>query len=156
GKNIIARLSRTSLLNPAKGAQNVVDAGLAEVIDNRDVTCRFLGPIGRLQSAGFWPPRARMQVQKFGRTTRHRIGHIDSIYATFKVEFGDRVYEFVDQLVIHNDDEPFASGGDSGSLIVGCRSRGPIGLLMAGSPDGRAVANRFDNVQNSLGFTLLA
>jgi hypothetical protein len=31
----------------------------------------------------------------------------------------------------------------------------PIALLMAASPEGFALANRFDHVQKSLGFTLL-
>jgi len=155
GNNIIARLSRTSALDASADAENRVDAGLAVVVDSRLVACPFLSPIGRLRGDEYLPPRKQLLVQKIGRTTRHRTGYILDTRATFKVEFGVRTYRFVDQTLIAGKLDPFASGGDSGAVILGSRSRRPIALLMAASPDGLALANRFDHVQKSLGFTLL-
>jgi len=155
GNNIIARLSRTSALDDSGDAENRVDAGLAVVVDTRLVACPFLSPIGRLRGDQYLRPRKRMLVQKIGRTTGHQTGYILDSQATVKVEFGVRTYRFVDQIVIARTSDPFASGGDSGAVILGVRSPRPIGLLMAASLKGWALANRFDHVQKSLGFSLL-
>ena len=155
GKNIIARLSRTSALDDSADAENRLDAGLAVVVNSRLVAYPFLSPIGRLRGDQYLRPRKQMMVQKIGRTTGHRTGYILDSQATVKVEFGVRIYRFVDQIVIAGKSDPFGLGGDSGAVILGCRTPRPIGLLMAASLEGWALANRFDHVQKSLGFSLL-
>jgi hypothetical protein len=153
--NVIARLASTSPLNAAAGAQNRVDAGLALVTDGRLVACPFLAPIGRLKAPECIHPRIRLDVRKVGRTTRHRSGRVVDSRATISVEFGNQTYQFVDQIVIEGTSDPFASGGDSGAVVIGTSTRRPVGLLMAVSSDGFGLANRFYDVQKAMGFTLL-
>ena len=153
--NVIAKLSQASALDPSPAAENRLDAALAEVVNGGHVGRRFLAPIGRLRGCEHLPPRRDLEVQKIGRTTGHRRGRVTDCQVTVKVEFDGQPYRFVDQIFIEGLSDPFATGGDSGALVLGRRSTRPIALLMAVSDTGITVANRFDLVQKTLGFTLL-
>lgn len=92
-------------------------------------------------------------VQKVGRTTGITSGSVTTIDATVSVcydsPYCSQIATFIDQVIITPGS--FASGGDSGSLIVSddLLNRG-VGLLFAGSPT-IVIANRLDLVLNRFG-----
>ena len=91
---------------------------------------------------------------KYGRTTNLTRGRIEAINATVAVDYGVGVALFVQQILISGDG--FASGGDSGAVIVldrHRRIRRPVGLLFAGSST-IAVANRIDLVLRRFGVVM--
>jgi hypothetical protein len=99
-----------------------------------------------------------LNVQKYGRTTKHTTGQITGINAQLSIcyevlwVFCVKSAFFADQLVI----EPgsFSDGGDSGSLIVtNDGARNPVALLFAGSTT-QTIANRIDLVLNAFGVSI--
>ena len=99
-----------------------------------------------------------VNVQKYGRTTKHTRGQVTAINATVEIcyevliIFCVKSAIFVDQLII----EPgtFSGGGDSGSLIAtDDANKNPVALLFAGSST-QTVANRIDLVLNYFGITV--
>ena len=99
---------------------------------------------------GIRTPEVGMTVWKSGRTTGTTSSQITCIDATVNVE-GWGTATFTDQIIV----EPaFASGGDSGSLVVDENGL-PVGLLFAGS-DKITCLNKASNVESTLGITLLS
>lgn len=88
-------------------------------------------------------PAAEMRVKKIGRTTGLTTGVIDALQNTpwllpYKTpKFTAHVW-FEDTWTIRSDEdgEPFALGGDSGSLVVTEDGSGAVGLLFATSNSG--------------------
>ena len=95
------------------------------------------------------------QVQKFGRTTELTKGVITAVNVTVNVGYDRGTARFVKQIIVESG-IPFIGGGDSGSLLVTDDVYlNPVGLLFAGTSDGRlAVANRIDLVLNRFGVTV--
>ncbi len=152
----IADLSAFVTIN-FSGGDNVVDAAIADVVNDADVTGATHPDAG-----SYGQPRATtvsasvgMNVQKYGRTTQHTNGKVQGINATVNVNYGAEsgVARFVNQIVIGGG---FSSGGDSGSLIVargGSDDRKPVGLLFAGG--GSTIANPIGAVLSAFNVTVV-
>lgn len=89
-------------------------------------------------------------VQKHGRTTELTKGKVDGINATVIVRYGSGYARFKDQIVVKAR-RVFIKPGDSGSLLVTDPSKNPVGLVYAGTSNGKtAIANRIDLVLTGL------
>lgn len=87
-------------------------------------------------------------VEKFGRTTAKKSGEVMTTDARIRVNFGNEVKEFKDQIIAKS----FSSSGDSGSAVVD--SEGNLaGFLFAGSSK-VTVVNHIDNVLDETGLYL--
>lgn len=142
---------------------NSVDAAIAEVVPGK------VSRVGRILDIGKpGPPvtaRIGMRVKKSGRTSGKTVGRIIAVNATVRVEMprfcGDengRTARFVQQLVVETTNQrPFTESGDSGSLIVTRKKTCPrsVGLLFAADSNGIAIANRIQNVLNSLNVSIV-
>lgn len=134
------------------GGDNVIDAAIALVAIS-DLNRGTPSP------AGYGLPKSLVvqefvgqSVMKFGRTTQLTTGSISAIHATVNVGYGEgRVALYVDQIIITPGS--FASGGDSGSLVVTSPGRNPVGLYFAGSST-VGVANPIDSVLAEFGITI--
>jgi hypothetical protein len=100
---------------------------------------------------------ARMQVQKYGRTTVLTKGKVYATNATVDVYYGGQdVARFVGQIIITPGN--FSAGGDSGSLVVKSdrnanENNKPVGLLFAGSQT-FTVANPINEVLSAFGVSV--
>lgn len=96
-------------------------------------------------------PIVGMRVGKIGRTTQLRHGTIFSIGTTVAVLMPNgRVAGFANQFSIQHSGSPFASGGDSGSLVwEDAALRRPVGLLFACASQ-FSFANPIQTVLNEL------
>jgi hypothetical protein len=87
-------------------------------------------------------PSAGLKVKKVGRTTGLTHGTIESFVPTpwilpYRVPKFNAVVWFTDTWIVRsNDSDPFALGGDSGSLIVTEDETSAIGLFFAGNQRG--------------------
>jgi hypothetical protein len=103
------------------------------------------------------PAYARMQVQKYGRTTVLTKGKVYATNATVDVYYGGQdVARFVGQIIITPGN--FSAGGDSGSLVVKSdrnanENNKPVGLLFAGSQT-FTVANPINEVLSAFGVSV--
>jgi hypothetical protein len=141
------------------GSDNVVDAAIADVVNDADVTGETdpnAGSYGKPRSTTV-SASVNMNVQKYGRTTKHTNGKVQAINATVNVNYGEEsgVARFVNQIVIGGGN--FSAGGDSGSLIVargGSNDRKPVGLLFAGSSSS-TIANPINAVLSAFSITVV-
>ncbi len=108
---------------------NVIDAAVAEPLDDLDITEKLLG-IGRTQGMIQDPPLG-LEVTKSGRTTGVTEDRLLVKDATISVQYGaGKVATFTNQLMFG----PMSASGDSGSLIVAKMQTFPaVALLYAGS-----------------------
>jgi hypothetical protein len=93
----------------------------------------------------------KMLVGKAGRTTGLTSGRVEAtgVFARLKLR-GGRVATFRDQIAIRGATGPFASNGDSGSVVWSWDAeRRPVGLLFAGGK-GTAFANPIHYVLDAL------
>ena len=128
------------------GSNNEIDAAIA---------LTTTGALGNsTPSNGYGTPSSTtiaasvgLPVQKYGRTTSLTRGSINAINATVKVGYGSGTAIFVGQIIVYSS-KPFIKAGDSGSLLVSDdTSRKPVGLLFAGTSDGKwGIANPIDKV----------
>jgi hypothetical protein len=87
-------------------------------------------------------PSAGLKVKKFGRTTGLTRGTIEALVPTpwilpYRSSKFNAVVWFMDTWTVRSDDgDPFALGGDSGSLIVSEDASSAIGLFFAGNYKG--------------------
>ncbi|MCI0699413.1 S1 family peptidase [candidate division KSB1 bacterium] len=141
------------------GSDNFVDAAIADVVNDADVTGATdpnAGSYGQPRSTTV-SASVNMNVQKYGRTTQHTNGKVQAINATVNVNYGEEsgVARFVNQIVIGGGN--FSAGGDSGSLIVargGSNDRKPVGLLFAGSSSS-TIANPINAVLSAFSVTVV-
>jgi hypothetical protein len=139
--DVIARLARFVPIrfnNPDN--YNLVDAALAEPIDQRDVVAAIVGrgiPKGTVEAT------LGMEVAKSGRTTQATTSKVIGIAATVAVGYGAAgVAYYRDQILTTN----MSQGGDSGSLLVSRSDQRATGLLFAGS----SVVTVHNNIRNVL------
>ncbi|MGH7452395.1 MAG: hypothetical protein ACRENG_13700 [bacterium] len=154
----IADLSEFKTIVFSTSANNVIDAAIADVVNDNDVTGEThpdAGSYGKPRSTTV-SASVGMRVQKYGRTTRHTRGRVQAINATVNVSYGSSgVARFVSQIIINPGG--FSAGGDSGSLIVargGSNDRKPVGLLFAGSSS-ITIANPINSVLSNFGVTVV-
>ncbi|PSB04603.1 hypothetical protein [Merismopedia glauca] len=112
------------------GEPNMIDAAIAKIINNNDVTPNILD-IGNIQSP-IMPAALYQSVRKRGRTTLHTVGIIMDLSADINVRYGSEIAHFEDQIAINGINGMFSDGGDSGSLIVDAVTKRPVALLFAG------------------------
>lgn len=108
---------------------NAIDAAIAELLDPQGVEPE-LEVIGTMAQPVF-EPAIYQSVRKHGRTTHHTIGVILDAAADIKIQFGNKIAWFEDQLSVSGVNGHFADHGDSGSLVVDAVTRRPLGLLCA-------------------------
>jgi hypothetical protein len=149
--NVIGTLSNFVPLD-FSGNDNTVDAAIA---------ASDISQLGKsTPSNGYGTPRSAtvsafvgQKVKKYGRTTSLTSGQVVGINAIVIVGYGSGTAQFTDQIVVNG--RKFILAGDSGSLLVTSTGNNPVGLLYAGSSNGRtAIANRIDLVLNALGVTI--
>ena len=158
----IATLNDFQTISFAANGSNTMDAAIAlsstAVLDNATPADAGYGmPSSRIygdaDGDGLFDDRNALlglNVQKYGRTTRHTHGQITGVNATVTVCYAvsgftcTKSARFVDQLIISPG--TFSGGGDSGSLIVTDDGNlYPVGLLFAGSST-VTIGNRIDLV----------
>lgn len=135
------------------GADNVMDAalGLTTEAALRDDTPA--AGYGKPRAGVGVPPSLNEAVQKYGRTTSLTRGTITGINAIVNVGYPGGTARFVDQIVVSGRN--FLKSGDSGSLLVTDPGRQPVGLLFAGTSNGRtAIANPIGPVLAEFGVTV--
>lgn len=94
-------------------------------------------------------------VQKYGRTSGLTRAQVTAINAIVHVSYSSGLARFVDQIIVQSSRKPFIKAGDSGSLLVTDPGANPVGLLYAGTSDGRfAVANEIDRVLGRFGVSV--
>ncbi len=148
---IAAGVGSKSRLKPVRvgtqaAADNLVDAAIAEPLDQNDVRNEILN-IGTITETadGF----LGMNVKKMGRTTGFTTGSIIQIDVTSQVSYGSgKTATFVDQLMAG----AMSQGGDSGSAVVSSDNK-LVGLLFAGSTS-TTILNRIQNVFSALNISL--
>ncbi len=162
GGGQVARLASFVPISFEPGTVNEVDAAIA-VVEDPAVSADILdiGPV----SPEILEASPLLLVQKSGRTTGLTTGLVAAVDVTVDVGYREScgsstilVTRFVNQIRIVGDGGPFASGGDSGSLVVEVRvdgrknSRPPraMGLLFAGG-GGSSFANPIGRVLACLG-----
>jgi hypothetical protein len=137
------------------GTNNTVDAAIAlsstANLGNATPSNGYGKPKSTMASA-----YARMQVQKYGRTTALTQGRVYATNATVNVQYDQGVARFVGQIIITPGN--FSAGGDSGSLVVKSdrnanENNKPVGLLFAGS-NTITVANPINAVLSVFGVTI--
>lgn len=142
-------------------SDNTMDAAIAEVTMNdlgvttyKDASGTDLTPSTTTVTAGIGMP-----VHKYGRTTGHTSGVIESVSGTFDICYKTRgpvrciqSARFVNQIVITPG--TFSGGGDSGSLIVTDDGNNkPVALLFAGSST-HTIASPIDPILARFGVTI--
>lgn len=118
-------------------ANNNVNAGVARLVMSGARDPRML--TGPNTFATLITPTAvaiaASSVRKSGRTTGLTQGVVQAVNVTIPVMMPDgRTYKFQDSIMVRNSGGQFASGGDSGALLVN-ESDQPVGLLFATSRD---------------------
>jgi hypothetical protein len=152
GKDRIAKLSHFIRLNVHRS--NQVDCAIALLAKKIKWNAAVLPRVNRLKSGVPIPAAVNMVVEKTGRATGYTIGKIEDVSLTLKIEYALGTLTFVDQILISGGRKEFASGGDSGSLVVDRKSKQPVGLLFGGL--GRfAVANHMSDVLKHLGVKIV-
>ncbi len=138
----------------SRWARNEIDAAIALSSTANLGTATPVGGYGRPSSTDVGAFLGQ-QVQKFGRTTDLTKGVITGVNVAVRVGYSRGTARFVKQIIVESGTQ-FIGGGDSGSLLVTDDSdANPVGLLFAGTSDGRlAVANRIDLVLNRFGVTV--
>jgi hypothetical protein len=136
---------------------NRVDAAVADVISGIDYDPTTL-PMGKMGKVFKGEVTVGMEVVKFGRTTGVTHGRVTTIEMdNVRVNYGARgVLVFDNQIEIEGaGDDPYSSGGDSGSVVLENGTNAPLGLLFAGGTRG-GRNNRGLTIVNYMSEVLLA
>lgn len=151
--NVIGTLFAFVPIDFSPKANNKVDAAIARSSTGNLANTTPSNGYG-IPSSTCVPAALGQAVQKYGRTTALTKGTIFGINATVKVGYSKRTAIFVDQIYVQST-TAFILAGDSGSLLVTDPSCNPVGLLFAGTSDGKlAVANRIDLVLGRFGVSI--
>jgi hypothetical protein len=144
----IAHNTRWRDVSPA--TDNQFDAALANAMINGLHTIGpelyELGPVGPQPAT----PSVGLAVCKSGRTTALTHGQVTACGVTVQVDYGNFVATLVNQCLIEGDGSAFSAPGDSGSLVVSCAARAPVGLLFAGN-DTLTVINPIGPIVDAFG-----
>ena len=140
------RKSRLKAVMEAAAGENLVDAAIAEPLNENDIKDDILqiGSISGLADASLGMP-----LKKFGRTTNLTTGTVLQIDVTSTVSYGTgKTATFVDQLMAG----AMSAGGDSGSAVLNNNNE-LVGLLFAGSSSSTIIC-RIQNVFELLNLSL--
>jgi len=136
------------------GSNNMIDAAIGlsstDLLGNSTPSDGYGTPSSTIKEAS-----VNLSVQKYGRTTALTKGSVNAINATVKVGYSSGTATFVNQIIVYSS-KPFIKPGDSGSLLVTNDSnRNPVGLLFAGTSDGKwAIANPIGEVLTRFGVSI--
>lgn len=143
--NLSAKLfHRKSRQSPIVSAINKVDCAIARPLLDEDIAEEIL-EIGKPAGFNFSEVKSGDAVKKSGRTSGVTRGTVIGSTGIAKVNYGDRVAVFEDQIFT----TAIAQGGDSGSVVLNEKNE-VIGLLFAGS-DSLTIVNKIANVVDALG-----
>jgi hypothetical protein len=155
----VGRLTRFVKIELGGQESNSVDAAICELLEGVAFRLEICG-IGKV--AGTVQAINPMEVRKHGRTTGYTEGDVfDVSYDTLiGVGYGGAsgVALFKKQIRIHPRPPftTFASGGDSGALLVEASSGAAVGLCCASPPSGEyGVANYITSVLAEMEIDLL-
>lgn len=150
--DIVGHLARFVPLQLDGSTPNYVDAAIAELAPGVEVR-REICTIGSLQ--GIKAARENMRVRKHGRTSGYTEGIIDSVnfdwtipYTTGAATHWVRISRHL--LVTPVGYPSFGLPGDSGSVVVARDSRRAVGLYIAGTTGGYAIASPIGKVCSAL------
>jgi hypothetical protein len=151
--NVIGTLTSYVPIEFSESADNTVDAAIAlsdvSLLGNATPRRGY----GTPQSSTV-PAFVGQAVQKYGERTRLTRGQVIGIDAAVLVEYDSGVARFVNQIIVGSR-RAFIRTGDSGSLLVTNPDVNPVGLLFAGTKNGRtAIANPIDLVLGVLGVSI--
>jgi hypothetical protein len=128
--------------NPVDCAVALLPKGPSEVLPkgHREVQAGFLDGL-TLSPKGPIAPVPNMKVTKVGATTYRTDGTIVDVNADLYVDYSFGTFLFEQQIMIEGgtDGYDFASGGDSGSIVVETETNRPTAMIFAAS-GGFAVA----------------
>jgi hypothetical protein len=133
-RDVIARLTKFVPID--FDGPNHVDAAIALVpprrVDRR--VLRHWGSRERLVPPEV-APALNLAVQKSGRSTQYRRGHVDVVAVSLNVSFAPiaGVARFSGQFRVSGLGAPFGDFGDSGALVTTHPSNQPVGLLFSGN-----------------------
>lgn len=152
-ENVIGTLADFEPIVFNDAASNTLDAAIAST------TTAQLG--NATPANGYGAPKREtvteelnQLVQKYGRTSALTKGVVTGIDAEVRVGYDSGTARFVNQIFVQAR-KPFIKPGDSGSLLVTDPGRNPVGLLFAGSADGKfAVANPIAPVLSRFGVSI--
>jgi hypothetical protein len=98
-------------------------------------------------------PAFNTAVEKFGKATSHTVGDLVAKTVSVLVAFGSATALFTDQYgVAGHYGVPFASDGDSGSLVVEYGAKRAVGLVFAVSGQGHfTIASPIDPIAKRFG-----
>ncbi|MBI1924993.1 hypothetical protein HYR99_12190 [Candidatus Poribacteria bacterium] len=151
--NVIGTLSAFEPIVFSTSANNTIDAAISASSTANLGNATPSNGYGMPKSATFTAALGQA-VQKYGRTSSLTQGQVTGINATVNVGYSSGTARFVDQIIVQAR-KPFIKAGDSGSLLVTDPDRNPVGLLFAGTQDGKlAVANRIDLVLTKFNVTV--
>ncbi len=127
------------------GSDNMIDAAIA-LSSTSDLGMSTPSNGYGLPKSAIVSAFVGQKVQKYGRTTSLTKGQVTAINAVVNVGYSSGTARFVDQIIVQSR-KPVIKPGDSGSLLVTDPGRNPVGLMFAGTSDGKlAVACRIDLV----------
>ncbi|OYT66104.1 hypothetical protein B6U74_01920 [Candidatus Bathyarchaeota archaeon ex4484_205] len=130
--------SKLSLNKPVKLDAALVKPTKLDIVDDKILDIGVVGGIAK--------PRIGEKVIKSGRTTGVTVNYITDVDAKIRVDYPDGTVTLENQIVIG---QPFASGGDSGSLVLN-KNKEAVGIVVAGS-DKLVVANPFSSIYSEFG-----
>ncbi len=133
--DVIATLTNFSPLQSSRA--NLVDAAVAELVDDVEFRPTFIPGIGEFTGVSLDPVQPTNDVRKTGRTTGATEGRITAFELDNLVAGYDTgSFAFDGQIEVEGSGmDPFARGGDSGSMLVNSDGQA-VGLLFAGSDTG--------------------
>ncbi len=144
-------IGRLSAFAELRATNNLVDCAISEVSDLTLVTNSIIR-IG--VPAGVTQAQTNMPVHKFGRTTRYRVGFVETTMMDVLVNYRLGTLGFRNQIIIRGlNGEAFSDDGDSGALIVERNTSRAVGLLIAGSSS-HTIANHISEVFSALNVSL--
>jgi hypothetical protein len=116
-----------------RDGNNSVDCAVAPTLSN---TVQATFPAGfALSPGGPADPTPRMNVTKFGAATERTYGNIVDIDADLNIDYSFGTFRFDHQVIIESgkDNEPFATAGDSGSIVVDTSTNRAVAMIFAAS-----------------------
>lgn len=153
GRSPQDRVGVLSEYTPLTRRGNRVDAAIGKIDDAIATRAAFAYGVS-LASAEPFDARTEMQIQKLGRGTGLTFGRVADVSVNVSVDFATGRFAFEEQILLRGNDNPFASDGDSGSLVVATGQKRPVALLFAGS-ESHALATPIHRVLDSFGVTIL-
>jgi S1-C subfamily serine protease len=135
---------RRSRQTPTVSAVNKVDCAIALPLLDEAISDEIL-EIGKPTGFNFSELNTGDVVKKSGRTSGVTQGTVIGTVGIAKVNYGDKIAVFEDQIFT----TAIAQGGDSGSVVLNEKNE-VIGLLFAGS-DSLTIVNKIQNVIEALG-----